>query len=203
LEKQFPTPEEEMPTSAALTFIKGASTPARANSNEGSAGERRKKKPKPKIFEKKLAEPKPKLKEREATRDQKVFGPQYVALSTKLRKSVKRELAELAHARSMEGHSVRSIKQFIEAALTQYFKTSGQKNTERMQTCRSTDDEPLLPFNNQIRADLKRKLLQVSHDREMEGHPVQTIIAIVDDALTLWLDTRDQVSRSPTRKSVS
>ncbi|QDV73247.1 hypothetical protein [Botrimarina mediterranea] len=116
----------------------------------------------------------------------------YVLLSTKIRPEIKRRLAEVRHQRVMANDPVCTLKQFIEEAVESWLKfekTGAQPHSSGASQPTASSRVPREPFNNQIRVDLKRMLMEASHRRKMRGNPSHTILAVVEEAITAWLGT--------------
>ena len=124
------------------------------------------------------------------------FTPRhYVDLSTKPRKSVQLAIAELRHIRKKAGKPF-TIKQFIEEALTACID-SPRARLDFVPESRGPehDTDPLETFNNVIERELKNEIADICHERGKIGHPVSTLIAILDEAFAMWLPRQEDLPR--------
>ena len=126
------------------------------------------------------------------------FAPKhYVDLSTKARKSVQLAIAELRHFRKKAGRP-HTIKHFIEAALTAW-KDSPRARLdfvpERIGEAGGMADDPFETFNNVIELELKNAISDICHERGKLGHPVSTMILILDEAFRQWLPLQEDLPK--------
>ncbi|WP_425399064.1 hypothetical protein [Aeoliella sp.] len=126
------------------------------------------------------------------------FAPKhYVDLSTKARKSVQLAIAELRHTRKKAGKP-HTIKHFIEEALTAW-KDSPRARLgfvpEGNGRVSANDADPFETFNNVIELELKRELADICHERGKVGHPVRTMVLILDDAISQWLHKQGDLQK--------
>lgn len=203
-EEALQTAEDDTPPVPTFSFQKGPSAApkaAKASKNDDS--------PKPEtegvvVLDSNPSPDKAESKKQRQTRSSRAsvardYEPKhYSYLSTKVRRTVQDALTELSHIRSKSGHEVRTIKLFIEEAVTLWKNSPLAKiecrDSASHVTVRSKDD-PLDTFNNQIEYSLKLFLKDVCHERGKVGHPVSTIIAILDEAFLLWLPRQSDLPK--------
>jgi|GEM_PF-4376029 len=196
------TAEKDLPPVPVFSFVKGAQSKelpidpspeladATVTNNDNI--------PQPKKPAKKKPRSKPAAKPAPVATDSNISAeivaaysePKYHDLCSKARRSIQDRLASLKFIRTRTNHQTSTIKQFIEEALAAWLDSPASKLAPRTKVATpelADVDEPFLTFNNVIRESYRKQIDQICFDRKKVNHPVRTIIAILDEAFTIWL----------------
>lgn len=171
--------DEDIPPVPTLKFHKRTTVVASESQNQTSNSAKAAARPKDKsrTASKQTANrPKP---------DPRVEQQIYIGYSTQLRCDLQRQLKRLKHEREEARHPVRTIKQFLEVALTARLATVDEASTSSKEL--ATGEVSYSPFRTEIRRDLLRQVKKWKYEQEEIGNRNASIKSFLEAAISLWL----------------